>query len=176
MRDRSDEFLMESYASGSIEAFDELFRRYEAIACAYFRRRVSSEDRVADLYQELFLRLHRARHTFDPSHAFRPWFFQVARNVLIDDTRRAFRTRELSIPDPESSAVPCDIEHRLAAREEAALRLARIPEESARIVVGAMLLGEGYGEIARKLGKSRDAVKQIASRSLRRLRLLRTGA
>jgi RNA polymerase sigma-70 factor (ECF subfamily) len=168
--ERSDESLMADYAAGSADAFDELFRRYEPIACAWFRRRVASEDRAWDLYQELFLRLHRARHTYDPSRPFRPWFFQVARSVLIDDVRRAFRARELPLDETSSAATAGDAEREVAAREEATQQLGRLSAESAHVVVGSLVLGRGYGDLAAEIGKSRDAVKQIASRALRKLR------
>lgn len=170
MSDESDEALMSAYASGSPAAFDELFRRYERRAWAFFRRRVASADRASDLYQELFLRVHRFRDTYDPSRAFAPWFFQVARNVLIDDTRRAFRAREQPLGDDVSATPEGDAERTVAARESAAQQLGELTEEGARVLVGSKLLGQDYGEIAREIGKTRDAVKQIASRSLRRLR------
>lgn len=171
MKDESDESLMAAYAAGSLEAFDELFRRYERSACAFFRRRVACEERARDLYQELFLRLHRARRTYDPSQAFRPWFFRVARNVLIDDTRRAFRSHELAL-DIESAATGAasDAERVLAAREQASQQLASLTDEAARVLVKAVLLGECHAEIAAELGKSRASVKQTAARALRRLR------
>lgn len=46
-------------------------------------KRTSSPQRAEDLYQELFLRIHRARDQFDSSRAFTPWFFQIAHRLLI---------------------------------------------------------------------------------------------
>ena len=82
-----DETLMDRYVHGDTAAFDELFRRYERQAFAFFIRRTRSADRSEDLYQELFLRIHRARHTYDARRAFAPWFFQIAHHLLIDDVR-----------------------------------------------------------------------------------------
>lgn len=173
MSHRSDEALMSAYAAGSRAAFEELFRRHERKAWAFFRRRVASEDRAWDLYQDLFLRLHRFRDTYDPGQPFVPWFHQVARNILIDDMRRVYRARELPLEEPVSGSATDDVERTVAAREIASQELGRLTAESARVVVGAKLLGEDYGEIAREIGKSRDAVKQIAARALRRLRVAR---
>ena len=85
----SDETLMGRYVAGDSAAFNELFRRYERRAFAYFVKRTRSRERAQALYQELFLRLHRARDVYDSGRPFAPWFFQIAHHLLIDDERRA---------------------------------------------------------------------------------------
>ncbi|RIL07211.1 MAG: hypothetical protein DCC71_03690 [Proteobacteria bacterium] len=174
MKDHSDEALMAAYGAGAAAAFEELFRRHERRAWAFFRRRVNSEDRASDLYQELFLRLHRSRATYDLSRPFLPWFYQVARSVLIDDMRRAFYARELPLENEVATAPESDIERRLVARETVSQQLGHLTEEGARVIIATKLLGKGYDEVAREIGKSSNAIKQSASRSLRRLRVLRS--
>lgn len=171
MSDRTDAELMELYAEGSAEAFEELFARYERRAFDYFLRRTGSEDRAGDLYQELFLRLHRFRDRYDCSRPFAPWFFRVARNVLMEDLRRSMRRREVLLEDDRSQVAEAGIERQIDGRRESARLLSLIPEEHARILAAAKIQGLGYAEIAQSLGKSADAVKQCASRALRRLRL-----
>lgn len=85
---RSDEALMAADAQGDPAAFDELFARYERRAYAFFLQRVRSPERAADLFQELFLRIHRSRETFRPEGRFAPWLYRIARHVLVDDFRR----------------------------------------------------------------------------------------
>ena len=60
-QEEPDENLMARDAAGDAEAFDELFRRYEPRAYVFFLKRTGSPQRAEDLYQELFLRIHRAR-------------------------------------------------------------------------------------------------------------------
>jgi RNA polymerase sigma-70 factor (ECF subfamily) len=176
MQRLSDGELMVRYAHGSQRAFEELFRRYEGRAYGYFLRRVRCEARARDLYQDLFLRLHRFRHTYDARRSFEPWFFEIAHRVLVDDWRRRQRRAEVdleeaglasSAPDPERSAV---------ARRESERQLARLSAEETRILVDAKVRGLEYSEIAEALSKSVAAVKQVASRSLRRLRMASAGA
>jgi len=174
MKDHSDEALMAAYGAGAGAAFDELFRRHERRAWGFFRRRVNSADRASDLYQEFFLRLHRSRATYDPSRPFLPWFYQVARNVLIDDMRRAFHTRELPLVNDVAAATDSDVERTVVARETVSQQLGHLTEEGARVIIATKLLGKGYEELAREIGKSCDAIKQSASRSLRRLRAVRS--
>lgn len=170
MRDLPDNELMDLYARGSEAAFDELFRRYEARAYGYFLRRVACEGRAQDLYQELFLRLHRFRGSYDPGRPFEPWFFQIARSVVIDEWRQQQRRAEVVLNEAELRSQDADAERVVAAREEAGHVLDSLPPEHARILVDAKVRGLEHGEIAAALSKSVDAVKQAASRSLRRLR------
>jgi RNA polymerase sigma factor (sigma-70 family) len=92
-----DEALMERYADGDAQAFDELFRRYEPRAYAFFLRRTGSPERARDLYQELFLRIHRARDRYDRGRPFAPWLFRIAQRLWIDDQRRAHRSYEVPL-------------------------------------------------------------------------------
>ena len=171
MKDLPDEQLMGLYTDGSESAFEELFRRYEGRSYAYFLRRVRCEARARDLYQELFLRLHRFRHTYDARRPFTPWFFHVAHGVLVDEWRRRHRQAEVSLEEARLESPDADPERSAAARHESLRQLAGLSPQEARILVDAKVRGLEYAEIAEALGRSVAAVKQIASRSLRRLRL-----
>jgi RNA polymerase sigma-70 factor (ECF subfamily) len=165
-----DEDLMGRYAYGDTAAFDELFRRYEPRAYNFFYRRTSSAERAQDLYQELFLRVHRSRAAYDPSFPFGPWFFQIARRLLIDDHRRAFRKHEVSGTEHERASSGRDSERSLGDLEEVEQLLDELSAEERHVLISAKVEGTGYAELAKELGKSVDAVKKLASRALRRLR------
>jgi len=169
LRSQTDEVLMTCYSRGDVEAFDELFRRFEPRAFAYFVKRTHSRDRAQDLYQELFLRLHRNRHSFDPDRAFAPWFFQIARRLLIDDVRRAFRERELPLDESrdrldESMAVS------RSERDELARLLDLLAPDERYVLVASKGDGVGYAELANQLGRSIEAVRKLSSRAALRLR------
>lgn len=172
MSEASDSELMRGYAEGDAGAFDELFQRYEQRVYRFFRRR-TSEERAADLYQELFLRLHRFRDRFDPDRPFAPWLFRIARHVLVDDFRRALGRPEEALDAAAAEPVPApDAERRAADRELAGRLLGSLSADQAGVVVAAKVEGVEYADLARQLGRSVDAVKQTASRALRRLRAL----
>jgi RNA polymerase sigma-70 factor (ECF subfamily) len=166
----ADETLMARYAAGDIEAFDELFQRYEARAYAFFLRRTRSPQRAEDLYQELFLRIHRARDRYDPARPFSPWFFQIARRLLLDDHRRAFRSHEVPIEDREVRTDRLEADQLLVDREQLGEALGSLSFEERELVLSAKLDGVGYPELAVRLGKSVDAVKKAVSRAIQRAR------
>lgn len=161
---------MERYAQGDKAAFDELFQRYERRVYAYFVRRTGSPDRAQDLYQELFLRVHRFRHTFEAGGRFSSWFFRVASRVAIDDARRRKGHGALVPVERLDAEVPAAAEVAAVSRDLVRCALARLSAEQADILIAAKVDGRGYREIARRVGRSTSAVKQIASRALRGLR------
>ncbi|RIL07210.1 MAG: hypothetical protein DCC71_03685 [Proteobacteria bacterium] len=168
-RDVPDETLMVRYADGDTEAFGELFRRHEARAYAFFLKRSGSTHRAEDLYQELFLRVHRARDTYDSTRPFLPWLFQIAHRLWIDDIRRAFRGREVALEAREIESGSPNIERVLADREDLGEALNALTAEERYVVISFKLHGRDYCELAARLGKSIDATRKIASRAMRRV-------
>lgn len=166
----TDEALAALYADGDAEAFGELFRRYESRAYGFFLKRTRSPERAQDLYQELFLRLHRARDGYDPTRPFAPWFFQIAHHLLQDDNRRAHRSHEVPIGGCEHRTDRPGSEEQAAGREHVRRVLDDLSPEERYILVSSKVVGVGYAELACELGKSVDAVKKVASRAIQRLR------
>jgi RNA polymerase sigma-70 factor (ECF subfamily) len=171
-----DEALMARYADGDTEAFEQLFRRYEGRVYAFFARRTGSPERAQDLYQELFLRIHRARDRFDAERRFAPWLFQIAQRLLIDDQRRAHRSHEVPIDDREPSTECTNSEEQLGERELLGQALATLSREERHVLLSSKVAGVGYPELAAQLGKSVEAVRKMASRTLQRLRSARIPA
>jgi len=161
---------MARYSDGEAEAFSELFRRYEHSAYGFFLKRTGSPERAQDLYQELFLRLHRARDRYDASRPFAPWLFSIARRLLVDDARRAHRHHEVSMEGREVREKGSNSEARLGDFEVLGRALESLSDEERYIVLSSKLDGSGYPEIAAQLGKSAGAVRKAASRALQRLR------
>jgi len=167
----SDEDLMVRYARGDPAAFDELFARYERRAYGFFLARVRSPERAADLFQDLFLRIHRGRETFREGGRFEAWFFRVARHALVDDLRRRGPPLEALGDDYAGSGRSPEREFQLGEELEAVG--ADLSEEERAILVAAKGAGVDLATIARGLGRTTAAVRQIASRASRRLRAKR---
>ncbi len=164
----ADEKLMARYVDGDVGAFDTLFRRFEPRAFSYFFKRTRSSERAQDLYQELFLRIHRARDSYDPARAFTPWFFQIAHRLWVDDQRRAYRSHEVPIGEHDPIAPTAGAD--LADRQELTQILDSLSPDERYVLVAAKVEGVAYPQLAAELGKSVDAVKQLASRAMRRVR------
>jgi RNA polymerase sigma factor (sigma-70 family) len=86
--DRSDKQLMLAYAAGEAAAFETLFRRHRRPLYTYLLHHSGSREVADDLFQEVFLRLIRARASYAPTGGFRAWLYVIARHAMTDHHRR----------------------------------------------------------------------------------------
>jgi RNA polymerase sigma-70 factor (ECF subfamily) len=83
----TDEQLVEQLQQGQTDALDELYKRYarKLYAFCYNATRSQNPQESEDLVQDVFVRVIKAAHTFNPKKAsFRTWMFRIARNRCID--------------------------------------------------------------------------------------------
>ena len=73
---------------GDHEAYRALLDDVSALVLGWLRRWLEDEADLADVYQDTFVHLHRARHTYDPTRPFEPWLFALARHCAADHGRR----------------------------------------------------------------------------------------
>jgi RNA polymerase sigma-70 factor (ECF subfamily) len=101
-----DEQLFRWYTGGDGDAFRVLVERYEPRIQGFLRKRLNDEERVQDLTQDTFLRIHRARESYDPGRKFSTWIHTIANNLLKNEFRNRSRRREttFSALRPETSA------------------------------------------------------------------------
>ena len=127
------------------------------------------------MVQEVLISVHRARHTYDPSRPFAPWFYAIAAHRLIDVYQRERRvtSREQAgdvLPEP----VPVRVVDREGDVDMDAVRaaLASLPARQREIVEGLKLRDESVRELAARLDMSESAVKVTAHRAYQALKRL----
>jgi len=185
----TDEDLMLAYQRGSKEAFEELFARYHARLFNYFRRFLGDSMEAEDLLQTLFLRVHRARTTYQPAAAFSTWIYTIARNLVRDalDKESAERARRVTMRQSwrETDEEPIPVEERVADehtapetmshRKAIATRLQQallsLSPEQREVILLSKYEELSFSEIAAVLGCSVTASKVRAFRALKALRV-----
>jgi RNA polymerase sigma-70 factor (ECF subfamily) len=45
---------------------------------------VADTQELEDVYQEVFMAIFEARHTYEPGRPLEPWLFAIARNIAAD--------------------------------------------------------------------------------------------
>jgi RNA polymerase sigma-70 factor, ECF subfamily len=80
--------LMEQLQQGDPGACSALLDDIGSSLTYFLRRRVADPHELEDVYQEVFLAIFEARHTYEPERPFEPWLFAIARNIAADYTRR----------------------------------------------------------------------------------------
>ena len=85
----SDRLLLPRHVRGDRDAFAQFVRRYNAPVYGYLcRTGVPAADRD-DVFQEIFVKIHRNADRYSPDRPLSPWVFTVAINTV----RSYFRTK-----------------------------------------------------------------------------------
>lgn len=88
----SDLGLLDAWRDGDDAAGGSLFERHFPAVYRFFRNKVDGD--VDDLVQQTFLACVRSKDAYRGHSSFRTFLFAVARNVLCDHFRAAYRNRE----------------------------------------------------------------------------------
>jgi RNA polymerase sigma-70 factor (ECF subfamily) len=173
----SADVAMARYSAGDDAAFalvyDGLARRLHR----YLLRCTRNAARAADLLQETFLHMHRARERFMVGCRVTPWAFAIAHRLAIDSARseRRERVNRSAIggqrpADTSHEAVADDLldAQRLASRLQR--RLDGLPESQREAFELVRLEGLSVTEAARALGTTAGAVKLRLHRACEALR------
>ncbi|WP_397571778.1 RNA polymerase sigma factor [Schlesneria sp. T3-172] len=84
----TDDQLMYQLQGGDRHAFDQLVRRYQNPLAGFFFRHLRDWQLAEDLTQETLIRVHSTAWDYLPRGCFKGWMFRIARNLMIDSTRR----------------------------------------------------------------------------------------
>lgn len=182
----SDETLMAAFAAGDASAFEVLVGRHQKGVYNYLLRSVRRRSRAEELLQEVFLRVVRSKSRYKASAKFTTWLYAIARNLCVDESRRAkFRNHtSLDTPkqrsngdgEPRLSNLPAQQVPTDEAAEAPALRkrlseaVAALPDEQREVFVLRQLSGLSFREIAQTVGVPENTVKSRMRYALEKLR------
>jgi RNA polymerase sigma-70 factor (ECF subfamily) len=157
----SDADLLRAYGKGDVAALDELVRRHGSALLGFLRAMTRDTDVAEDLFQETWLRVIRKPGGFSEG-SFRAWIWRIARNLVVDRSRR--RQEEYSLdatvgeddaslldalaeagPGPSEIVAGRDLESGIAAR------VARLPDGLREVFLLRTQAGLSFAEIAKLL-------------------------
>jgi RNA polymerase sigma-70 factor, ECF subfamily len=139
----------------------------------FVRRRIANPDRADDLVAEILLRIHQNMGSLDDQERLPNWVFRIARNAIIDEYRRAARSREqlTATLHDEPAQEPSDDESAAVRELSACLRpmLNGLPAEQRHALEMIDLDGMAQAEAAKQAGVSLSGMKSRVQRGRRRL-------
>ena len=176
MDDAHLQTLMVAYQRGRVEAFDALYAALAPELRACLLALCRDAARADDLLQDTFLRLHRARATYQPGLPVGPWARGIARRVYLMDRRSSTRRgrREAALA-ADAVAAPAGPFRHGGERTGLVRALAGVPAGARRPFLLHHLLGFTFPEIAARLGIETGAAKVRSSRARLRLRAILSG-
>src|SRR5215831_3082794 len=160
--------LLKGFKQGDIEAFETLFRQFQAEVYGWIVQIVRDPGVAEDLTIETFWRIYKARARLNTEAAFGAWVRRIARNLAIDHIRSRRQEQEL----PEQSlwveapdSVLCRETHEMIER---AFR--QLPPKLQAAATLALVDERPYQEIADLLGVPVGVIRTRVFRAVRQLR------
>lgn len=189
----ADQDLMRRIQEGDDAAFEVLVHAYQGLVLALVRRYLGSRYAgVEDVAQDVFVRIYRARHGWQPRAQVKTWVYSIAVNACLNEIRKlrsqkhrlvgSFTAvfggegdegeqaaRGASVPDPhDPPAAPGAEAGDVGARVRAAVDA--LPEQQRLATVLSRFHGCSHEEVAAVMGTTVPAVKSLLMRARDRLR------
>jgi RNA polymerase sigma-70 factor (ECF subfamily) len=166
MPDELEPDLLRLFVQGDLDAFESLFKQFEAEVYRWILRIVRDPSTAEDALVEAFWRAYRGRGQFDPSRSFGAWMRRIATNVARDHLRaarpRGWSTTDGQIPAPASSDRDLG--------EAVALAFRKLPPKLQVVATLALIEEQPYAEIADALDLPIGTIKSRVFRAIRALR------
>ena len=168
-----DVALMLRVQRGDGSAFDELVARHQKavlnIAWRYCGDRATAED----LAQEIFVKVWRAKGSYQPSAKFSTWLYRIAVNRCLNEIRS--RPRKTAIPVEETvegaeGSGPGDDLDRAEVRDAVRRAVDGLPPNQRMAVILSRFHDLAYEDIADSMAVSLEAVKSLLFRARENLK------
>lgn len=165
----SDEALA-AVAATDRQAFETLYLRHRLELFRYARARTADDDTAADIVSTTFERALASIARYRPvGGGFRAWLFRIARNEVVDASRRR-RTVARHAPALQAvdatAAGPEDGVLRTESMEHLRRLVARLPDTQRDAILLRYAGGLSTREIALTLGRSEGAAQKLITRAL----------
>jgi len=172
---QGEERLLVEAAQKDPTRFAELYEIHFERVYAFIARRVGDRDLAEDLTADVF---HKALGNLGRFEwrgvPFAAWLLRIAANAIADRSKRA--ARELpSLDDPPEVSTKVDLEE-IEQRARLFRLVDRLPADQRRVIRQRFVEQRSIHEIARQLGRTEGAVKQLQFRALAKLRTQMEGA
>jgi RNA polymerase sigma-70 factor, ECF subfamily len=170
--EQAEERLLVEAAQKDPARFGELYEINFERVYAFIAWRVGDRDAAQDLTSEVFHKALANLRRFEwRGTPFASWLLKIAANAIADKALRG--AKELVVADPpeiaEDASVLVDIEE--VERRARLFRLVeQLPEDQRRVIAMRFAEEKSIREIAKKLGRTEGAVKQLQFRGLQSLR------
>ena len=172
-KDAHDERLLIAAAQKDPARFAELYEEHFERVYAFVARRLrhrhrdDAEDVTSQVFRDALANIGKFEWRGAP---FASWLYRIASNAIADRWQHAAKEQGTALaddsPDDSAHANPEEIERRASL-----FRLvATLPRDQRRVIEMRFAEGKSINEIARELGRTDGAVKQLQFRAIQNLR------
>lgn len=168
--------LMTLYQQADSDATVALIAAVSPLLYRFLAGQMGSRLEAEDLLQDVWLKIHSARHSYRPGEPVLPWMYAIARHVRVDSYRKR---RRISNRETLMEILPEPAFHHGAATHatlslEFEAMMAKLPESQREVLTLLKVNELSLEEVAKITSCTVGAVKQKAHRAYERLRDLLT--
>lgn len=167
---QTDEQLMKLYQNGDEEAFKVLYGRHSSKIYGFLKKRLNDNEKVAEVYQEVFIKIHKSKHLYNDSLPALAWIFTISRTVMIDELRRNSKIQ--TVDNYDLDKIPDELEKTVPQFELASDALEYLPQQQKMAIEMRYINEQTFEQIAETLKVSPTNARQIISRGIKRLKEL----
>lgn len=147
------------------ELYENNFERIYAFVASRVYDRDLAQDVTAEVFHHALANLGKFEWRGVP---FSAWLFRIAANAIMDRRKRAARERGDALPEAEAAEAG---DYEVVERRAALFNLVpQLPEDQRRVLEMRFAEERSIREIARELGRSEGAIKQLQFRAVQTLR------
>src|SRR5215213_8295602 len=173
LRTQSDERLVALARAGHERAFEAIVDRYRrplVRAC----RRLLPEGRAEDAVQGALVAAWTALARGDEVRELRPWLYRIAHNTALNMLRQSGYDYDELHGLLDTGPAPEEVLERRDVARRTLTGLAGLPPRQREALLQIAVQGRAQEEVARELGVSEPAVRQLVHRARARLRAAAT--
>jgi RNA polymerase sigma-70 factor (ECF subfamily) len=173
-----DTALMVAFQQGEEAAFEQILDKYHKAIVNFIYKIVNNRAEAEELAQDVFLRIYRARHSYEPRARFSAWLYRIATNVGLKAAGRNRRspfgfgpnkiTRKEDVRVREPDAEQKLVESEMGKVIRQIIR--GLPKNEKIAIILRRYEGLSYKEIADVMNCTEPAVKTYIHRGKLRLR------
>ncbi|MEA2428521.1 MAG: hypothetical protein QOF37_2149, partial [Thermoleophilaceae bacterium] len=169
LRTQSDDRLVDLVREGNDRAFEAIVHRYRRPLQRYCGRYLSAA-RAEDAVQQTFVNAFGAIRDGDTAINLRPWLYRIAHNASLNVLRQAGADHDEISEQIDGVETPPQAFERGERFRSVVAAVHDLPDRQRDALVLQALEGRSYEEIARELGVTGGAVRQLLNRARTTLR------
>lgn len=170
--DESDEDLLKGWLYGDARAFEKFYLRHRGRVMGYARKKGIQNEDLAELTQDVFLKLHTHISLYEPEKRALPWFFTIVHNSCVDFLKKGGEAKHnlqyVSIAD--LFAEPQTQETVRSDAQALGQAIQSLNERQKQILDLRVNEELSFEEIAAVTGKSAVSMRKAYSRTVQTLR------
>jgi len=140
------------YCRGESSCFNQLIERYGSLIYGFLHRYGIDAGLKDDLFQDIFLKVHQAASSYQPTKPLRPWLVSVALNTIRNHMRTTANSdrklAQLKLVTPAPSIAADQVTDDKARLEWLQQQISQLPEQQREVLALNTLQGLNLKEIS----------------------------